>query len=185
MAQTSFYNHVFSFFYSTCLTFSPRLLLFCAFMSSCSPLNSRSKWTWICLHLFLWQVSLDVWVFKVSLQLVLCTVSASMSAYGSANVTHAFGTLCCHLCAIVMPGERWRSKGYIRPCCSHFPSTLFFTFIFVCRFLSHSSPHACAVRWPFLFCQLIPQFSLIVFIHPQMLNFTTLEKSWGCSPNGC
>lgn len=84
----------------------------------------------VCRFLFVsecWQFGLE----NVS-PACLCTVSASMSTYRSADVIHAFGALCCHLRVIVMAAERSRSKGYSRPCRSHSPSTSFSTFIFIC-----------------------------------------------------
>lgn len=72
-------------------------------------------------------------VFTACLQLVLCTVSASMSTYGSADVIHALGALCCHLRVIVMAAERDHEvKGTSVPVAAHSPSTSLFTFIFIC-----------------------------------------------------
>lgn len=50
-------------------------------------------------------VSANSLVLTAFLQLVLCVVSAALTTYGSANVIHAFGALCCHLRVIVISAK--------------------------------------------------------------------------------
>lgn len=109
----------------------------------------------------------------------LCTVSASMSTFGSANVIHAFGALCRHMRVTVMAAERYqRSKG-VHSFLSQSLSLYFFLYIYF-----HPSSLNFSSSFTSCLCSRLALFAnLFLIFHSSIiletLDFTTLEKSGG------
>lgn len=119
-----------------------------------------------------------VLVFTACLQLVLCTVSASMSTYGSAGVIHALGALCCHLRVIVMAAERDHevkgTSSLSRPTLPLLLSLHLFSSVSPSMFSSFFTPCLCS-RLAF-YANLFSHFSLIHHVRDVKLHHARKER---------